>query len=79
MNGDDAMTTWNYWRQTIERAVKTAAQFALVFLGADAFNILEMDLVAVGGFAGAGALVSVLTSIASAPFAQAGTPSAVDL
>lgn len=73
------MTTWSFWRQTIERAVKTAAQFALVFLGADAFNILEMDLVAVGGFAAAGALVSVLTSIASAPFAEQGTPSAVDL
>lgn len=71
------MLTWGFWRQTIERAVKTASQFVLVFVGADAFNIFEMDLVAGGGFALAGALVSILTSIASEPYHQRGSPSAV--
>jgi hypothetical protein len=72
------MTSWNFWRQTIERSVKTAAQFAMVFTGADAFNLLETDIVAAGGFALAGAAVSVLTSVASAPFSETGTPSMVE-
>ena len=73
-----ALTSWVFWRQAIERSVKTAAQFSLVFLGADAFNIFEMDLVSVGGFELAGAVVSILTSVASAPFSESGTPSVVD-
>ena len=73
-----ALTSWVFWRQAVERSVKTAAQFSLVFLGADAFNIFEMDLMGVGGFALAGAVVSILTSIASAPFSESGTPSVVD-
>jgi hypothetical protein len=77
MNGED-MWTWNFWRQTVERAVKTAAQFALVFTGAEAFNILDVDLVTTGGFALAGAVVSILTSVASSPFTEAGTPSLVE-
>jgi hypothetical protein len=72
------MTSWTFWRQSTERAVKTAAQFALVFTGADAFNILEMDIASAGGFALAGAVVSILTSVASAPFAETGTPSMVE-
>ena len=72
------MTTARFWKQTTERAVKTAAQFGLVFLGADAFNFLETDLVSAGGYALAGAIVSVLTSVASAPFSETGTPSMVE-
>lgn len=72
------MWTWNFWRQAIERAVKTGAQFVLVFVGADAFNIFDMDLVAAGGFALAGAAVSILTSVASEPYHQRGTPSLVE-
>lgn len=71
------MTTATFWKQAVERAVKTAAQFGLVFLGADAFNIMTTDLVAVGGYALAGAIVSILTSVASAPFSDSGTPSVV--
>jgi hypothetical protein len=72
------MTSWVFWRQALERAVKTAAQFLLVFAGADAFSILEVDLVAAGGFALAGAAVSILTSVASAPFSAPNTPSLVE-
>jgi hypothetical protein len=71
------MWTWNFWRQALERAIKTAAQFALVHLGADAFNIYDIDLLTGAGFAGAGALVSILTSIASEPYHERGTPSMV--
>ena len=72
------MNSWTFWRQAVERSVKTAAQFALVFTGADAFNIMEMDIVSAGGFALAGAAVSILTSVASAPFSETGTPSMVE-
>jgi hypothetical protein len=72
------MWTWKFWRQATERAVKTAAQFALVFTGADAFDIFKMDLVTAGGFALAGAAVSILTSVASSPFTESGTPSLVE-
>ena len=73
-----ALTSWVFWRQAVERSVKTAAQFSLVFLGADAFNIFEIDIVSAGGFAAAGAVVSVLSSIASSPFTESGTPSLVE-
>ncbi len=72
------MWTVRFWKQTLERSIKTAAQFALVFFGADAFNLFESDWKAAAGFALAGALVSVLTSMASEPYRERGTPSMVD-
>ena len=72
------MWTWNFWKQALERAIKTAAQFALVFIGSDALNIFEVDLMTVAGFALAGAVVSILTSMASAPFADSDSPSLVE-
>jgi hypothetical protein len=80
------MLTWLFWRQAIERAAKTAAQFMLVFIGGSAvadgapaaFNILEVDLLTAAGYALAGAVVSFLTSMASSPFTESGTPSLVE-
>lgn len=50
---------------TIERATKTAAQSALLVLGADQINALTADWADVGGFALGGFALSALFSIAS--------------
>ena len=42
-------------------------------IGADQVNILELDWTSLGGFAAGGAVLSLLTSIASA--SRTGTPS----
>jgi hypothetical protein len=46
-----------------DRAVRTAAQSALLVFGADQVNVLEADWVVVGGFAAGGFVLSVLTSL----------------
>jgi hypothetical protein len=50
----------------LERGVKTAAQSALLVLGADQINALEAAWTTVGGFALGGFVLSVLTSVATA-------------
>jgi hypothetical protein len=65
------MWTTTFWRQTAERAAKTTAQaailaFGLTDPGAVGFDALAADWAAVGSFAAGGAVLSVLTSIASA-------------
>lgn len=62
----------------LERAVKTAAQSALLVIGADQVNVLVLDWSNVAGFAGGGALLSVLTSLASLAVGPAGTASVVN-
>lgn len=54
-------------KDAVERAVKTAAQTAVTVLGADAVNVLSVDWETVVGLGLGAAVVSVLTSIASAP------------
>jgi len=70
----------NFWRQAFERAVKTAAQAGLLAVGADAANKLPSLAhnpgVLVSALAG-GALVSLLTSLATAGVGQKDDPSAV--
>jgi len=61
----------------VERAVKTAAQAALLVIGADQANVLTLDWQNVAGFAGGGFVLSVLTSLASLPFGPAGSASVV--
>ena len=66
--------TWDFWDQALERAVKTAAQTALTVwvVGDQALNVLTMDWELGFGVAGGGALVSVLTSLASGAVASGG-------
>lgn len=52
----------------LERASKTAAQSALLVLGADQINALNANWLDVGGFALGGFVLSVLTSIATSGF-----------
>lgn len=73
------MLTKSFWTSALERAVKTAAQVLLVtFFAADqAANAWEMDWADMGGVALAGAILSILTSLVSAPFGDKGDPSLV--
>ena len=69
-----------FWLATAERSLKTAAQVVLTFLGADAVNAFSVDYGHVAGIAVGAAVVSVLTSIVSAPVGDEdakGTPSLV--
>lgn len=72
------MWSGKYWREAAERAIKTAAQFALVAIGGDFVNAWELDPKLVAGAAVAGAVTSVLTSLASRPFGPADSPSVVE-
>lgn len=55
-------------KATCERAVKTVAQAGVALITANATGLLEVDWVQLGSVAGLAGVVSVLTSIASAPF-----------
>ena len=69
------MFTIQFWRETAERAIKTAAQSTILALGiGEGFNVFSMDWKLALGFAGGGLLLSVLTSLASGPFTQGDTP-----
>jgi hypothetical protein len=67
----------NFWRQATERAVKTAAQAIGLVLVGDGANVLSLDWRVVGGSALTGAILSIVTSIATAPAGEPGDPSAV--
>jgi hypothetical protein len=71
------MWTIGFWKQTEERAVKTAAQAAAAFFVIGTTGVADVDWAGVGGIAGAAAVASVLTSLASAPFGQENSPSVV--
>jgi hypothetical protein len=67
-----------FWRELLERALKSAGQFALVAWGAEVANILVADWRMVLSAAAAGAVVSAFTSIASLPIGPVGSASLVD-
>jgi hypothetical protein len=71
------MWTVGFWKQTAERAVKTAAQAGAAFFVVGSTGVADVDWATVGGVAGAAAVASVLTSLASAPFGPADSPSLV--
>ena len=54
-----------YLLAVLERAVKTAAQSALLVFGADQINAMHANWADVGGFAAGGFVLSVLTSLAT--------------
>lgn len=66
-----------FWRDALERAVKTAAQSAILGGGFTSTTAdgLHLDWLAIGGFALGGFVLSVLSSVGSV--ALTGTPSAV--
>ena len=69
------MFTWKFWRQVLERSVKTAAQAAILAIGADQINVMAVNWVGIAGFAAGGFVLSVLTSIVSLPVGEGNSPS----
>lgn len=59
------MFTRAFWSAALERAIKTAAQSAVLVIGADQFNALAVSWPEVGGFALGGFVLSILTSVGS--------------
>lgn len=61
--------TRRFWLDALERAVKTAAQSALLVFGQDAlgFDVFTAAWSNAVGFAVGGAVLSLLTSVASSP------------
>ena len=59
------MFTRAFWSAALERAIKTAAQSAVLVIGADQFTALAVSWPEVGGFALGGFVLSVLTSVGS--------------
>jgi hypothetical protein len=70
--------TRKFVTEAAERAVKSAAQAALLVLGADQLNVINVAWSEVAGFSAGGAVLSVLTSIVSANIGPADSPSVVD-
>lgn len=52
-----------YYTDMVDRAVRTAAQAALLVLGADQVNVVEVGWPDVAGFAAGGFVLSVLTTL----------------
>lgn len=72
------MLTKRFWVQALERAIKTAAQAVLLTVGADLVNALSLDPVLLAGYGLGGFLLSLLTSVATAPIgADKQSPSVV--
>jgi hypothetical protein len=71
------MWTKTFWKQSVERAVKSAAQALLGLWALDGFNVLHADFPLAGGVAGGAALLSVLTSIVTSGVGEKDSPSAV--
>lgn len=72
------MYTTRFWRDAAERAGKSFAQALLLLWAADGgFNVLSIDVPAAFGVAAGAAVLSLLTSIVSAPVADTGTASVV--
>lgn len=53
-----------YYTELVDRALKTAAQSAILVIGADQFNVIHVAWPEVAGFAAGGAALSVLTTLA---------------
>jgi hypothetical protein len=65
------MDDWREWAKAAGiRALKTAAQFGVVLVGSDMVNITTLDWPNILGCMAAGAVVSMLTSVAGLPEVQ---------
>ncbi len=72
------MFTWRFWREAIERAIKSGAQADLLALGgSEVLNLFTMDFGLLLGAYGAGAILSLLTSIATVKLGATDSPSAI--
>lgn len=73
------MRTREFWKGLAERAAKSACQTLLLMWLSDVpLNLLDVNVAHALGIAGGAAVLSALTSIASAPLGPKGSPSLVD-
>lgn len=72
------MFTRAFWSAVLERALKTAAQSAVLVIGAAQFDALAVSWPEVGGFALGGFVLSVLTSVGSDAVSDRPGPSLTD-
>ena len=70
--------TRNFWKASTERAVRTAAQSAILVIGADQFNVITVDWAEIGGFALGGAVLAYLTALGASQLGQDGGPAVTD-
>ena len=73
------MWSLGFWKQTAERALRTAAQVALSFWVVGETGVLDVDWVQLGSVTGLAALASVLMSIIGSGLNDSETPSMVRL
>jgi hypothetical protein len=71
------MFTRLFWKDAVERAVKSAAQAGILALGGDAANVLSLEWLTFGGAVGGAALLSLLMSLASTARGDTVSPASV--
>ncbi|MFC6017810.1 holin [Plantactinospora solaniradicis] len=71
------MFTSTFWKQAVERAVKTFAQSGVALLTGDGLGLVNVDWGTTASVAGLAALVSLLTSVATSSIGEPNSPSAV--
>lgn len=72
------MFTLNFWRQAVERAVKTGIQSAATVLAiGEGFDVFTVDWRLTASFFISGAFASVITSLLTAAVGEKESPSAV--
>lgn len=71
-------TDSRFWVSSAERAIKTFAQALVALIGTSAMSIVELDWMQMLGVSATAAVVSILTSIASANFGPNPGPSLSD-
>lgn len=69
------MLKYSFWRDAAERAIKTAAQVLVAFLGADVADVFAVDWKRAAGIALGAAVASLLSSVASVNVGTTGTAS----
>lgn len=52
-----------YYTDMVDRATRTAAQVAVLMIGADTVNVVDVDWLQIAGFAAGGAALSILTTL----------------
>ncbi|WP_329013270.1 holin [Micromonospora rifamycinica] len=73
------MWTSQFWKQTLERAIKTFAQGSLALLAGDGLGVLDVDWGDVASVGALAAIASVLTSLVSVPAGEPDSPSLVQI
>ncbi|MGH3799730.1 MAG: holin [Pseudonocardiaceae bacterium] len=69
------MFTYRFWQLASERAIKTFAQTLVAILSATSVGLLTAPWITALSTAGMAAVLSVLTSMASAPVGEPNSPS----